>query len=267
MTYKKLFYFLEKIYDKNLAYEFDNTGLNIMANSLDVEVKNILICVDVIEEVIDIAVKNNVNLIISHHPITFKNFKNILDDSNSLKIKQLLNYGINCYSIHTNFDVKSEYGMADIVYNQFNFLDVKNKYPIEKINDKDGLGMFINFNNKISIEFLINCLVKNFGINEGHINYYSKNKLSDKFAKKIAILPGSGREYVNTIIEEKADIYISSDLSHHDLLYLYENNITYINATHYGFEKIFIYYMKQLLENYLNDNKTNNILIYENGDL
>ena len=49
--------------------EYDNCGLLI--GNQDVEINSVLICLDCTEEVVDEAIKNKHNLIISHHPIIF----------------------------------------------------------------------------------------------------------------------------------------------------------------------------------------------------
>ena len=266
MTYRTLFNFLEKLYPKELACDFDNSGLNILSNDLDNNINNILICLDIIEDTIKYAIDNNVDLIISHHPITFKPFKNILFDTNSKKIKSLINYGITAYSMHTNFDSKNEFGMSDIVVKQFDFKDIKNIKTLDITNiAEDGLGKIVELNNYINIDFLLEKLETSFDIKSRLISYYSNKESNEKFIKKIAIMPGSGRDYINKVIENKIDIYISSDLSHHDILDLYENNISHINSTHYGLEKIFIYFLKnELFKNYIDIDENINIFLYEN---
>jgi hypothetical protein len=58
---------------KSIAWEKDNVGLQI--GSLRREVKNILLCLDVDEKVVDEASRKKCNLIISHHPLLFRSLK------------------------------------------------------------------------------------------------------------------------------------------------------------------------------------------------
>ena len=254
---------LDVIYNKKLCLDFDNSGLNILTK--DVDIKNILLTVDILDKTIDFSIKNNCNLIISHHPIIFHKIKNINDNFLDRKIKKIISYDISAYSIHTNFDVEKDHGMGKIVLEQFNIKDnISHTEFIENIDCNSnihGLGKIINLKNNMCINDFLNILINNFKINNNKITYYTNKTLDNKFIKKVAILPGSGRDYVNNIINEKCDLYITSDLSHHDILDLYENDITYINATHYGLEKLFCYYMKEILENIFED--TENIKIYQ----
>jgi dinuclear metal center YbgI/SA1388 family protein len=89
---------------KSIAWEKDNVGLQV--GSLRREVKNILLCLDVNEKVIDEASKKNCNLIISHHPLLFRSLKkiDIERDQKSKILEKLIKKDITLYSAHTNLD-------------------------------------------------------------------------------------------------------------------------------------------------------------------
>ena len=259
---------LEIIYDKKLCYDFDNSGLNVLTN--DNDIKNITLTVDIIDNTIDYSIKNNCNLIISHHPMIFHSYKNIVDNSQDNKIKKLISYDISAYSIHTNFDVQKDHGMGKIVLDQLNISNniIKSEYieTIDINNNEHGLGKIITLKNSINLNEILKLLIDNFKINISKISYYTNKNMDDRFIKKIAILPGSGRDYIQNVIKNKCDLYITSDLSHHDILDLYENNVCYINATHYGLEKLFCYYMKELLEKIIDEKDNVKIYQFKNED-
>lgn len=58
---------------------YDNSGLH--TGSLEQEVTGILVCLDVLPEVLDEATKGGYNLIISHHPPFFSGLKNFTGSS------------------------------------------------------------------------------------------------------------------------------------------------------------------------------------------
>ena len=66
---------LEKNFPKNLAEEWDNVGLLIGDNKR--EIKKIQISLDATERVIDKAIENNIDMIVTHHPMIFRGIKNI----------------------------------------------------------------------------------------------------------------------------------------------------------------------------------------------
>ena len=63
----------------SIAEDFDNVGLLI--GCPDSIVKNILVTLDTTSKVIDEAIDNNCNLIISYHPIIFNDLKKVTSDS------------------------------------------------------------------------------------------------------------------------------------------------------------------------------------------
>ena len=88
-----------------LTYQesYDNAGLLI--GSYDSDVAGILICLDVVESVVEEAIKKGANLIIAHHPIIFKGLKrfngnNYVERTVILAIQN----NIAIYAAHTNLD-------------------------------------------------------------------------------------------------------------------------------------------------------------------
>lgn len=89
---------------KSIAWEKDNVGLQV--GSLQREVTNILLCLDVNENVVNEAIKLKCNLIISHHPLLFKPLKKIdvNKDRHSKIVEKLIKKDITVFSAHTNLD-------------------------------------------------------------------------------------------------------------------------------------------------------------------
>ena len=68
---------LEKLAPKSLACEWDNPGL--LAGRAEKEVKKVLIALDATDDVVDLAVKEQVDLLITHHPLIFHSMKKVND--------------------------------------------------------------------------------------------------------------------------------------------------------------------------------------------
>ncbi|TCT15577.1 dinuclear metal center YbgI/SA1388 family protein [Natranaerovirga pectinivora] len=100
---KKIIDFIEELTPPKYAYEWDNVGLLI--GEKDQEVKKIMVALDATENVVDEAVKNKVDLLITHHPMVFKGVKRITtDDFLGRKILKLIRHNISLYAAHTNLD-------------------------------------------------------------------------------------------------------------------------------------------------------------------
>lgn len=98
---------------KSLAVEGDKIGLQI--GTLNKPIKKVMIVLDLLEKVVDEAIKEDVDLIIAHHPIIFRPLKAIQTDRPYGKIvEKLLKHDIAVYAAHTNLDV-AKGGVNDLM--------------------------------------------------------------------------------------------------------------------------------------------------------
>lgn len=103
----------EQFSPKKYAMEGDPIGLQI--GRLNKPVQTVMIALDVLEEVVDEAIQNNVQLIIAHHPIIFRPLKNVLTEQSQGKIiEKLIKHDIAVYAAHTNLDV-AKGGVNDLL--------------------------------------------------------------------------------------------------------------------------------------------------------
>ncbi len=104
MICKEIIKYIEEWAPKEIAWQKDNVGLQI--GTADRKLKNILLCLELTNEVIDDAIKKSCNFIISHHPLLFSSLKKIdlQNDKNSKLIERLIKKDITLYSAHTNLD-------------------------------------------------------------------------------------------------------------------------------------------------------------------
>lgn len=95
--------FLERLAPPSLQEHYDNCGLLI--GQPNWTCKGVLISLDVTEQIIEEAIKENCNLIVAHHPMIFSGIKKINGQSAVEKqvIKAIKN-DIAVYAIHTNLD-------------------------------------------------------------------------------------------------------------------------------------------------------------------
>lgn len=121
---------LEKVYPCSNKEEWDNVGL--LLGKRTSEIKKIQISLDVTMKVIENAVENNVDLIISHHPLIFSPIKEINDGSIlGNKILKLIENKIAVYSMHTNLD-STIFGLNDFVGKILGFVDGKVMDPVKQ---------------------------------------------------------------------------------------------------------------------------------------
>lgn len=104
MTCDDVVKYIEKWAPKEIAWERDNVGLQV--GSLNRGLKNIMLCLELTEGVINNAIKQKCSFIFSHHPLLFNPLRKIdtQKDKNSILIEKLIKNNITLYSAHTNLD-------------------------------------------------------------------------------------------------------------------------------------------------------------------
>ncbi len=230
------------------SMDFDNSGSNVV--NFGDELSGILVTLDVTLSGIEYAKENNLNLIISHHPMIFNKIRNLNNDIVSKRIKLLNKYDISAYSCHTNYDVNIKNGMGTNLVNLlFDKVDIKEHKLLENYiinNNNYGIGNIITLKNSITFDELKDKLINTLKLDNEKISFYKYNDVINK----IIIIPGSGSSDIDLVIDEKPDILITSDIKHNHILDLKDSNISYFNATHYGLENIFMNcfynYLKEL---------------------
>src|ERR1700743_2369960 len=88
-----------------LAYQedYDNSGL--IVGQPDNEIYQVLISLDCTEAVVDEAIANNCQVIVSHHPIVFKGLKKFNGKTYVERVvEKAIRHNISIYAIHTNLD-------------------------------------------------------------------------------------------------------------------------------------------------------------------
>ena len=221
------------------AEDFDNVGL-ILGNPDDIIEKG-LITLDATEKVIDEAIDNDCNLIITFHPLMFKGYESLKSEEYVLKciIKALKN-NINIYAIHTNLDNNPK----GVSYQISKKIGLRNIEVLIKKENKENLGMGIIgelIDEKTEKEFLKYLKSKMELSNLRHSNFTGKK------IKKIAVLGGSGSFGIEEVLNKKIDCYITADLKYHDF-FKSNDKILLIDIGHYESEK----YTKELILSYLN---------------
>jgi dinuclear metal center YbgI/SA1388 family protein len=119
-------------------------------------------------------------------------------------------------------------------------------YPLFPFAKPDaGLGRLIELDNPISLEALSVKIERLIDEKILVQKPYSKNCEN---VVKIAILPGSGKSFLNSLNNEKVDLFISGDLSHHDIEELKIKNISFIQLPHGRGERIAMQSVTNLIQ-------------------
>lgn len=121
MECKKVIEILEKQSPKSYACDWDNVGL--LVGREDKEIQKIYIALDATDEVIEEAIANGADMLLTHHPMIFKGMKRVTqEDFIGRRIIRLIQNDMVYYAMHTNFDVM---GMADLAADYLEISDTR----------------------------------------------------------------------------------------------------------------------------------------------
>lgn len=241
------------------AEEWDNVGL--LVGDLESSVKKAIVCLDVTNDIINEAIEKKANLIISHHPIIFKSIKNI-NSSTTLgkKIIKCIQNNISVYSAHTNLDM-TKGGTNDEL---FDILDLENKeFLCDEVEPGYALGRVGQLNNQMTLYELSLFVKKQLQLDT--IKYIGDK---DKIVKKVSLCTGScsNNYFFDESLKKECDVYITSDIKHHEALDAIEKGLSLIDATHYATEVIVCKSICKLLNDWANKNKFDFIAIESNKE-
>ena len=240
MTCREVINVLEKFAPSSLAEKWDNVGL--LAGRMDRAVNRIMLALDPGSEVIQECISGKIDLLITHHPLIFSGMKSVTrEDFIGRRVYDLIQNDICYYAMHTNFDVVA---MAEAVSEQ---LELINSEPLEIciVNEekREGIGRIGELKKTMLLEEFAVFVKEQCNISG--IKIFGEY---DRKVRRIALVPGSGKDYIEEAIHRKADVFLTGDIGHHNGLDALEQGIAVVDAGHYGLEKVFSCYMADFLE-------------------
>lgn len=234
-TVKTICGIMEEFAPTSLAMNWDNVGL--MLGKVDREVKRVLLALDLTQEVVDEAVAQNVQMIITHHPAIFKKISCLTD--NNWQQSLLLNLAENkiaVYSAHTNLDCAVE-GVNDVLAKK---LDLSN---IKTLEDESGLGREGEIT-ACDLEVFA-AMVKN-KLAADYVAYADAGRK----VKRVAVCGGAGGDLVGLCLAKGIDTLVTGDVKYHTAQDAVFQGLNIIDAGHQATERLAIEYLRARMENY-----------------
>lgn len=217
---------------------WDNTGLLLEAPIPRENANGILLTIDLTLDVVNEAINNpNIGVIISYHPPIFKSLKRlVLSNEKQKDVLLCAAKGISIYSPHTSLDNCAE-GVNNWLAQSLGNHQLETIEPAvnpPEGQETAGTGRIANLESPISFLELTKK-VKEF-LNLDYIRYAeAKGHKSGEPAKRIAICVGSGSSVLLPV--QNADVYLTGEMSHHDVLFALSNNKSVILCEHTNSER------------------------------
>ena len=223
-TVKDIFDHLNNLADVKLAEKWDNVGLMLGSNNN--EVSRVLVCLDVTTSVVEEAIANNVNLIVSHHPLIFKPLKNIdyTTDFKSRIIRNLIKNDISVISFHTNLD-SATLGLNDYLAKILKLNEIQVLFE-HSLDNTAGLGRIGKLSKPLKLNDFITYIKNCFSLETVSAIIGDEKEIST-----IALLGGSGADFIYTLPE--VDVYLTGDVGYHAALDAIEMKKNIIDVGHF----------------------------------
>lgn len=239
MRCKEIIEILQQEWPQELACAWDNVGL--LVGDGEAEVKKILLALDATDDIIEQAVENGADLLITHHPLLFQGMKQVTTEGYiGRRVVKLIQNGISCYAMHTNFDVRT------MAVEAAKRLNLSNCRVLERTGEWNGAAVGIGQVGYLpQIMTLQQCAES---VKEAfHLKHIQAFGDLQARVCKAAISPGSGKREMIPALESGAELLITGDIGHHDGLDATAQGLLVLDAGHYGLEHIFSAHMEKFL--------------------
>lgn len=218
---------MEALAPLELALEWDNVGLQI--GHPDQEVSRVLVTLTVTMDVVERAIEEDVDLVIAHHPVIFKPLRQLrTDEPGGALLAALLQHDLAVYVAHTNLD-QAEEGLNHWLARDLKLQDQRVLIPFQ--DGPAGLGRVGNIE-----PMTLGALAKHVERLWGYPVRIVGQEMHE--IARVAVVGGSGGDFVHQAKKAGADVLITGDVSYHDAMDARSLDLAVLDAGHFGTERI-----------------------------
>ena len=232
MNREELIEFLNEEYPPIVAMEDDVIGLELTGKE---EINKVLVTLDISLDVISQALAEEVDMIISHHPLFWGDAEEILKENPLLKaqVQMLVDKKINVFSIHTNAD----FAPNSIAFNQALALDTK---EIEQTDENHSV--IAKLESEMQVKDLVNLIRERLNLD---YSFRTNAELTD-YIEELHIASGASGELASSELNMNR-LFIVGEMKHHE--WVEANNVGHkiLEIGHFS-ERVFKYMIQVLLE-------------------
>lgn len=250
MRVKKITEKIESVAPLSLQEHWDNSGLQI--GKPEQEVRSVLLCTDITENILREAYEKQCQLVISHHPLLFRGLKTIQGSTMQERCAIFaIEHNISIYSSHTPMDAYP-HGVSGHIADK---LGIRDYTVLALTQPPAGLGVIGDLPEPMHFSAFLRKVAAAFQVET--IRYTLPAK---EFVQHIAICGGAGSEFVQLAIDQKADVYLSADFKYHEFCDAVPR-IAVVDIGHFESEQFTKEIFYSILEPY---KKSINLLMAEN---
>ena len=242
VSFEKFAEIIEQAAPLACAYPWDNSGKNVRLSDT---VKKVMLTLDVTGAVIDQAIENGCDAILSHHPLLFRETKKLdIDDPVTGLVIRAVRAGISLYAAHTSYDCAPgglNYALAD----QLGLKAPEIFVPEQSSIAGTGLGVVGDLPREMDLDGIVGHVAKALG--QDHPRH---NGISGKFTRA-AVIGGAGGEFFREAKLAGAQVLITGEAKYNHFIDAAQMGILIVEAGHFETERIFIEKMRAHLTEYI----------------
>ena len=212
----------------------DNCGLIIGREYMDV--RRVMVSLDLTKNAVETAMKECVDLIITHHPPIFRPIKRINDDL----FMDLVENSIAVISLHTNYDCAR---LNDILAERLGIIRTEGILEEQSRSANSSyLGRIGIFDEELSGEDVILRVKEELGIETVRVIGDVRDSVISA-----AVCQGASGGFEAEIQELDVDVFITGEVKYNSAVEFSNTGCFVIEAGHYETEKLFISDLVELL--------------------
>ena len=207
---------LQELAPLELAEEWDNAGL-LLCPSRKKSCRKILLTIDLVESVLDEALRAGADTIVAYHPPIFDPLSELTPSEQRQRvILRLVESKIAVYSPHTALDSVAG-GVNDWLAGGIGEAEVEPIIPLSEPAGENGeaacgQGRLLRLRRPLKLSSLVRKVKSHLGLRKLRV---ASGKRGDPVIRSVAICAGAGGSVLNGV---DADAYLTGEMRHHDVL-------------------------------------------------
>jgi dinuclear metal center YbgI/SA1388 family protein len=246
---------LQQAIPLNLAGSWDNVGILVDSSKQDHHKQKVFLTIDLTPEVLDEAIEWEASIIIAYHPPIFFGLKSLsMNQPMTAMLLKAISHGILIYSPHSALDAVKG-GMCDWLADQIGG-EIEQIVPIERNGEglEEGAGRIVFLKKGMTLAEICQHLSKNLKLNTLRVSGEDAFWTGQKKIFQIALCPGAGSSLFQKL--QQPHLYLTGEMSHHDILDRKRNGQAVILTEHSNCERGYLPILESKMKTQFPDLKT-----------
>ena len=235
---------LEDLAPSRLAEEWDNVGLQLGHPAWPVG--RILVALDPTPGVVEEAIRDGVNLIVTHHPLIFRPLRKLdLATVSGALMQRLIEHRVAVVTAHTNLD-SVQGGINDILTEILGLSNISVLQPAATDEPHCGLGRVGELAQPVPLGTLAADIKQGMGLSQ--IRYAGDPQ---QRVARVAVCSGSGSSLLEVFLASPAEVFVTGDVRYHDARDIEAHRRGIIDIGHFESERIIVQHLAERLSAWL----------------